>query len=91
VEREFGAREGRESEAGRLGRTILKGGDVITVYEQIKRADKGAVLYLSCRASNATAAAARCKRKVKTEQVVVATKGDLSVLDHGVIRVTVLK
>lgn len=62
----------------------------ISVYEQIKRAVKGEVLYLTCRASNVTSAAARTKRRVKTEQVWVATKHDLSVLATNVVRVTIL-
>lgn len=63
---------------------------MITIYEQLKRAKKGEVLYTFRPARNVTSAASRLNRKVRTEKCVVATYGDLSVIEH-ICRVSVLK
>lgn len=63
---------------------------MITIYEQLKRAVKGEILYTSRPARNVTSAAHRLGRKVKTQRVTVATFGDLSVIEQ-VVRIEVLK
>lgn len=65
---------------------------MIPIYEQIQRAAKGEVFYTTRPASNVTSAAARLKRKVKTEQCMIVPNGEIlsNRALSRIIRVTVI-
>lgn len=63
---------------------------MIPIYEQIQRAKKGAVIYTDRPARNATSAASRLGRKVKTEVCLIYPMHSMSD-PKRLLRVTVLK
>lgn len=57
---------------------------MISIYEQIRRARVGEVLYTTRPARNVTSAASRLGRKVRTERCTICTFPDLSVITQAV-------